>query len=42
MEWVTENWHQILLVVTSIIALAAHIAPMTPTPRDDKDRKSVV
>jgi len=36
MEWVTENWHQILLVVTSIIALAAHIAPMTPTPRDDK------
>jgi hypothetical protein len=36
MEWLTTNWEHILVTITSIIALAAHIAPLTPTPEDDK------
>jgi hypothetical protein len=36
MDWIIANWQQILLTITSIIALAAHIAPLTPTPDDDK------
>ena len=36
MDWITSNWEHILLTVTSIVALAAHIAPLTPTPEDDK------
>jgi len=36
MDWLIANWEHILLTVTSIIALAAHIAPLTPTVEDDK------
>jgi hypothetical protein len=36
MDWITANWEHILLTVTSIVALAAHIAPLTPTVEDDK------
>jgi hypothetical protein len=36
MDWFTANWEHILVTITGIIALAAHIAPLTPTPEDDK------
>jgi hypothetical protein len=36
MDWLTTNWEHILVTITGIIALAAHIAPLTPTPEDDK------
>ena len=36
MDWITANWEHVLLTITSIIAFAAHLAPLTPTPEDDK------
>ena len=36
MDWIIANGEHILLTITSIVALAAHIAPLTPTPEDDK------
>jgi len=36
MDWLAANWEHLLVTITGIIALAAHIAPLTPTPEDDK------
>ena len=36
MEWVTANWKDVALVLTTAVALAAHIAALTPSPEDDK------
>lgn len=36
MDWITANWDHILLAVTSVIAIASHLAALTPTPQDDK------
>ena len=35
MDWVSQNWQTIALTVTSIIALASHLAALTPTKSDD-------
>jgi hypothetical protein len=35
MDWVLQNWQTIALTVTSIIALASHLAALTPTKSDD-------
>ena len=35
MEFIKENWEQILAVVSGIIATASAVAAMTPTPKDD-------
>lgn len=36
MQWIIDNLEHILLAVTATIAAAAHIAALTPTPRDDE------
>lgn len=36
MDWITQNWKNIALTVTGIIALAAHLAALTPSPKDDE------
>tara|TARA_R110000824_G_scaffold179646_1_gene359923 strand:+ start:557 stop:733 length:177 start_codon:yes stop_codon:yes gene_type:complete len=35
MEYLRENWEQILQVLTAVIAAASAIAALTPTPKDD-------
>jgi len=35
MEWITNNWETVLLIITSIISLASVIVKVTPTPKDD-------
>ena len=35
-EYVVANWDSLLLVITSVISLAALIAKLTPTQVDDE------
>jgi hypothetical protein len=35
MQYVQENWEAILAVLTGVIATAAAVAALTPTPKDD-------
>ena len=35
MEWLANNWTDILLAITSIISGASIIVKMTPTTKDD-------
>lgn len=34
-EYITQHWDEILLIITSVIAAASAIAAITPTPKDD-------
>jgi len=36
MEWITDNWQDVLGIATSIVGAFAIIATMTPNPQDDK------
>ena len=36
MEWLLENWDNILLGITSIVTGASIIAKLTPTQTDDE------
>jgi hypothetical protein len=36
MDWINANLEHILFAATTIIAIAAHLAALTPTPDDDK------
>ena len=40
-EYLTQHWDEILLVITSLIALASAIAAITPTPKDDAVLKAI-
>jgi hypothetical protein len=35
MQYVQENWEQIVIILTSAVALASAVAAITPTPKDD-------
>lgn len=35
MQYIQQNWEQIALVITSVVAAASAIAALTPTPKDD-------
>lgn len=35
-EYLMNNWDEVLNLITLVIALAAAIAALTPTPKDDK------
>lgn len=35
-EYLINNWDEVLNIVTAVIALAAAISAVTPTPKDDK------
>ena len=35
MEFIKENWEQIGIILTSVVAIASAVAAMTPTPKDD-------
>lgn len=35
-KFVTENWQQIALAITSAIGTASIIVKLTPTPKDDE------
>jgi hypothetical protein len=35
-DYLTANWAEILLIVTSIHAAASVIVKLTPTPKDDE------
>ena len=36
MEWISENWQNVLSIATSLVGAFAIIATMTPNPEDDK------
>ena len=36
MEFITENWEQIIFTLTAIVTAASAIAALTPTDKDDK------
>lgn len=36
MEWVAANWQTIALLITSTIAIASHLAALTPSTADDE------
>lgn len=40
--WVTANWDNVLLVITSIIGTASVIVKLTPTLKDDNILKGIV
>lgn len=35
MNYITENWTQIIAVITSVVTTASLIVKLTPTPEDD-------
>ncbi len=35
MQYIQQNWDQIALIITSVVAAASAIAALTPTPKDD-------
>jgi hypothetical protein len=36
MEWLSDNWQNIMSVATSVVGAFAIISTMTPNPSDDK------
>lgn len=40
-EYVQTNWQGIMLVVTTMVTLAAAITALTPTPKDDNIVKKI-
>lgn len=36
MEWISENWDNVIGIVTSVVGAFAIISTMTPNPKDDK------
>ena len=36
MDFITNNWEQIVFILTSIVTVASAIAALTPTDKDDK------
>jgi len=36
MEWISENWDNVIGIVTSVVGVFAIISTMTPNPKDDK------
>jgi len=36
MEWITENWENVIGIATSVVGAFAILATMTPNPNDDK------
>mgnify|MGYP003113431169 CR=1 FL=1 len=41
MTWLTENWTDIANTITAIVAAAAAITALTPTPKDDSVFKKI-
>ena len=35
MEFIKDNWEQVGIIITSIVAIASAFSAMTPTPKDD-------
>ena len=35
MQYIQENWEQILTAITAVVAACSAIAALTPTPKDD-------
>lgn len=35
MSWLVENWGNILTALSAVIAAAAAVTALTPTPKDD-------
>ena len=35
-EWITQNWGSVWLIITSVITIASIIVKATPTQKDDK------
>lgn len=35
MEFIKDNWEQVGIIITSIVAIASAVSAMTPTPKDD-------
>ena len=36
MEWITDNWENVIGIATSVVGAFAILATMTPNPQDDK------
>lgn len=35
MEYITNNYEQIILIIATVVTAASAIAALTPTPKDD-------
>ena len=35
MEFIKDNWEQVGIIITSVVAIASAVSAMTPTPKDD-------
>ena len=35
MDWIIENWGQVLLIITQVVGVAALIATLTPNQSDN-------
>tara|TARA_R100000353_G_scaffold170379_1_gene134023 strand:- start:395 stop:577 length:183 start_codon:yes stop_codon:yes gene_type:complete len=41
MTWLTENWTDIVNAVTALVAAAAAVTALTPSPKDDSVLKKI-
>jgi len=35
MEWLTQNWDNVLIIISSVISVASVLVKVTPTQNDD-------
>ena len=42
MTWLTENWTDIVNAVTALVAAAAAVTALTPSPKDDNILKKIL
>lgn len=42
MEWIQNNWKDILAVIGAAVALATAVVKLTPTPKDDHILSKVI
>ena len=36
MDWISDNWENVIGIATSVVGVFALISTMTPNPKDDK------
>lgn len=41
MEWINENWAQIVPIISTVMLLSHLVTEITPTPKDDRVVKKV-
>ena len=42
MEWLTENWEEMGMIVSGVLSVASVVTKLTPSPKDDEILKQII